>query len=122
LTNKTTRNTLHHIDCSSPTSSKGTIYTPTPEQAKKDTRKSPEEPSENIWEHNDPIKQLTKTLYSHDVQEQFNALGYKFTSMAKNVSYKENGRCIASADFIYENATHIMLVETTAELDASHVD
>jgi type II secretory pathway component GspD/PulD (secretin) len=91
-------------------------------ESQEETRKIVKELSQNIGGVNNTIGKLTEAIFSPDIEEKFDGLGYNFITAAQNKKFKENKRLVTEADIFLENTTHTMAIEVKTELEASDID
>jgi len=61
-------------------------------------------------------------MFSAELWEKFNQLGYKFTRQAPRMKFYDNGQALAEVDFFLENGMYAMPVEIKTELSIADVD
>lgn len=78
--------------------------------------------SKNVGGINNRIGELTEGLFSPELWEKFNKLGYPVTSQCCRKEFRLNKTLIAEADVYIENGEYAIPVEIKANLQAADID
>ena len=88
----------------------------------KNTDKTIRDLSKNVGGISNTIGQLTESLFSAQLWEKFNELGYPVTRQNKHVIISEGKRVLTEVDLFIENGEYAILVEIKTVLGTSHID
>jgi hypothetical protein len=77
--------------------------------------------SKNIGGLSNSLGKLVEQMFSPQLWEKFDALGYEFTK-GSNPTFRENKQLIAEVDIFLENGEYAMPVEVKTQLREEHVD
>ena len=91
-------------------------------ESQKNTDKILADLSRNIGGLGNFIGRFTESMFSAELWEKFNKLGYTFTKQAPHMKFYDNGKVLAEVDFFLENGIYAMPVEIKAELSNGNVD
>ena len=78
--------------------------------------------SKNIGGLGNTIGRFTEAMFSTELWEKFNKIGYSFTRQAPRMKFYEDGKVLAEVDFFLENGEYAMPVEIKTELSIGDVD
>jgi hypothetical protein len=92
------------------------------EEAQRKTEKLVADLSKNIGGLGNSLGNLIETMFSTDLYEKFNELGYEFTQQSSRKKYTEGRKVVAEVDVLLENGEFVMLAEIKTELSVSNVD
>jgi hypothetical protein len=78
--------------------------------------------SKNIGGLNNSLGALIEEVYSAQLWEKFDALGYEFTRGSRGMKFREKNRLLAEVDIFLENGDYAMPVEVKTQLTTGDVD
>ena len=78
--------------------------------------------SKNIGGLGNSFGRFTEVMFSSELCDKFNELGYTFNTQANNKRFNKNGRALAEVDSVLENGDYVMLVEIKTDLSIDDVD
>jgi hypothetical protein len=86
------------------------------EESHKKTEKTIANLSKRFGGLGNSLGELTEALFSPQLREKFNLLGYDFTELSRNYEFAEGNRVIAEVDFFLQNGDYALPVEVKTKL------
>ena len=90
-------------------------------ESQRQMRETVDDLSKNVGGLGNSLGRLTETLFSVNLWEKFNDLGYPFTKQGPHVKFCEGKKVLAEVDYMLENGEYAMPVEVKTDLTTEDI-